>query len=183
MLGTLVVHGSNSGGAGLRVVLGSRPAKLKKRRDNHRRSAAEPWLLATSLIDVTPASIVGIYATRMQIEETFRDAKNPRYGWALSNSSTRCPRRCEVLLLIASLAMLAAMLLGSAIEAAGDAGYFQANTCTSRRVLSVFLLGALALRESLPIRLADVLLEAPRRPAVYLQVRNPLYLKHNSSLL
>jgi hypothetical protein len=114
-----------------------------------------------------PCSIVGIYATRMQIEETFRDAKNPRCGWALSSSSTRCPRRCEVLLLIACLAILAAMLLGSAIESAGDARYFQANTCTSRRVLSVFLLGALALRESLPIRLADILLEAPRRPAVY----------------
>jgi hypothetical protein len=77
-LGDFNVHDSNCRGAGVRVVLGSRPAKLKKRRDTYRRSAAEPWLLATSMIDVMPSSIVGIYATRMQIEETFRDAKNPR---------------------------------------------------------------------------------------------------------
>ena len=66
----------------------------------------EPWLLATSL----PAGpnlakrVVGLYATRMQIEEAFRDIKSARYGLSLEYSGTRQLQRLQVLLLIGSWA-------------------------------------------------------------------------------
>jgi len=51
----------------------------------------EPWLLAVSpqLAALSAQAIVTIYAGRMQIEQTFRDIKNPRWGLGLSASQTR----------------------------------------------------------------------------------------------
>jgi hypothetical protein len=55
--------------------------------------AREPWVLATSVEDDGPESIVATYATRMQIEETFRDAKSSRFGWAMDAACTARPQR------------------------------------------------------------------------------------------
>ncbi len=105
-----------------------------------RRAAHEPWILATSLNLESPR-IVALYGRRMQIEETFRDAKSPRYGLSLEHSRPTLERRADVLLLIGSLAQLFALLLGIAAEAAHlDRGY-RANTLVTRRVLSLVMLG------------------------------------------
>jgi hypothetical protein len=77
-----------------------------------RRSAKEPWILATSLTTTRPKQIVRIYALRMQIEETYRDAKCDRFGFALSQARTGSPDRANLLLLIAAIAHLFAVLLG-----------------------------------------------------------------------
>lgn len=50
------------------------------------RAQKEPWLLAVSpqLAAFDAPAIVALYAGRMQIEQTFRDVKNPRWGLGLS---------------------------------------------------------------------------------------------------
>jgi hypothetical protein len=107
-----------------------------------RKRAMEPWLLATSLADATPKKIVSIYGSRMQIEETFRDAKNHRFGWSFEDSRSTTCERIQVLLLIAVLGMLAVTLLGQAAERRGDHLAYQANrTRRGHRVLSLFFLG------------------------------------------
>ena len=110
------------------------------------RRAWEPWLLATSLDDVTAKRVVRIYARRMQIEETFRDAKNHRFGWSFGLARSASAKRLEVLLLIAALGMFAVTLLGHAAEKRGLHRRHQANTIRNRRVLSLFYLGCAVIR-------------------------------------
>lgn len=106
-----------------------------------KRGAIEPWLLATSLAHASAATICDLYATRMQIEETFRDTKNPRFGWSLQHARYRSTRRLDTLFLLLALAMLLVMLLGSAAEAIKRHLGYQSNTTKTRRVLSWFVLG------------------------------------------
>jgi hypothetical protein len=114
---------------------------------NHRVYSAngyEPLLLATSLVCNADA-VVAVYKTRMQIEESFRDLKNHRWGWSLRHCRSRTPHRLELLMLIASLAMLSQLLVGIAGEAAQLQRRHQANTVRGKRVLSFFYLGRLLL--------------------------------------
>ena len=84
-------------------------------------SQTEPWLLGVSLnlAALTAAQVVALYGGRMQIEQTFRDLKNPRWGLGLSHTQTRCPKRLAVLLVIGALATYALWLIGLAAHAAG----------------------------------------------------------------
>jgi hypothetical protein len=123
---------------------GSRPPLGSKRRESRaarsRRAAREPWILATSL-QSSPAKIVAHYRLRMQIEQTFRDNKNSRFGLSLAEARTRIPRRADVLTLLANLAHLTTTLAGLIAERRGlDRGY-QANTLRTRRVFSLQRLG------------------------------------------
>jgi hypothetical protein len=104
----------------------------------------EPWLLVTSL-DLSAEQIVDIYSKRMQIEEIFRDVKNPRFGWCLRHVRSHSAARLTVLLVFAAIAMAAVVLVGMAAEAAGIRWRYQANT-KSTRVLSLFMLGLEVLR-------------------------------------
>jgi len=81
----------------------------------------EPWLLAVSpqLAALSAQAIVTIYAGRMQIEQTFRDIKNPRWGLGLSASQTRQPRRLATLLRIGALTCYALWLIGLAVRSSG----------------------------------------------------------------
>lgn len=139
-----------------RLCLIHRRAKRRKDRPNNRahghgtiekrcrKANSSPWVLVTSL----PAElynaeqIVNLYEQRMQIEETFRDFKSARFGYALQYSRSRSAKRLEVLLLIATLAMLVQWLCGIAADLAGWSRHFQANTVAHKRVLSLFTLGA-----------------------------------------
>lgn len=115
---------------------------LPKRRttDDAVRSAYEPWTLVTSLADEAATYIASIYAARMQIEETFRDAKNPRFGWALRHVRCASVQRLATLLMFAAMASFAATAVGWLAEQAGLHRSYQANTL-KRRVLSLFVLG------------------------------------------
>lgn len=121
------------------------------------RSAWEPWILATSLYEAPPAKVVELYALRMRIEETFRDAKCPRFGWALDQVRVKTAGRLTILLLLAALAHYVAVLVGATAEAAGLHVRFQANTVRIRRVLSLPHLGQLVLAELPATELARLL--------------------------
>ena len=135
-----------------------RPPPACKEEREMRQSALDPWLLATSMSEGDAASIVALYARRMQIEETFRDAKNHRFGWSLGDVRLSTPQRTAVLLTVAALAILVVTLIGMAAEQRGAHRAYQANT-EKRRVLSFLVLAtAILRRESLDLySLADLL--------------------------
>jgi hypothetical protein len=119
-------------------------------RDNnylhYRKNAYEPLVLATSL-DSNAQAVVDVYRTRMQIEQTFRDLKNHRWGWSLRHCGSRSHDRLEILLLLGAIATFVQQLVGIAAERAGAHHRHQANTLRSRRVLSYFFLGGLVLAD------------------------------------
>jgi len=102
--------------------------------------AREPWLLASSL-ETSAKHIAKLYATRMQIEEAFRDLKCPRYGLSLYQNGTYKLQRLRVLVMIGALAAAFSWLLGKATELSGKHRHFQANTVTHTNVLSAVFLG------------------------------------------
>jgi hypothetical protein len=109
----------------------------------YRRLHRAPWLLATSLPHdkLMHRTIRRIYEQRMQIEETFRDAKNRRWGFGLRFAHCRTAARLATLLLIGALATLVLWLCGLHAQAHGLARSFQANTERRRPVLSTVFLG------------------------------------------
>jgi hypothetical protein len=111
--------------------------------------AREPLLLVSSMTETKPAELVRLYATRMQIEEVFRDAKSYHFGWSLEAARSRVPERIDNLLLLATLAAVAVLAVGLAAEAAGIGRHFQANTLRTRRVMSLFALGRRVILHSL----------------------------------
>jgi hypothetical protein len=128
---------------GRRKRIGRRGRPLRTGVDKkYAKTAREPWLLTTSLYSA-PKKVVAVYASRMQIEELFRDAKNHRFGWSLGAIVAHSAARLDVLLLVAALGIVAMTLLGLAAESAGLHRSFQANTVRSKRVLSFFVLGTL----------------------------------------
>ena len=120
-----------------------RPRKRRVRRVKYRQMHQTPWLLATSLPHHRGAGsrIKRIYAQRMQIEETIRDLKSHRFGFALRYARTRRPERLETLLLVAALASFILWLLGLAGANRQWTRHFQANTERRRPVLSMVFLG------------------------------------------
>jgi hypothetical protein len=111
----------------------------------YRAGGRDPWLLATSLTDVTAEQVVSAYALRMKIEETFRDAKNHRFGWSLRHVRCYSPHRMANLLLLTTLAIIAVTVLGFEAERHQLHRHYQANT-VKHRVLSFFVLGLAVLR-------------------------------------
>jgi hypothetical protein len=126
-----------------------RPAKRDFGPKRQKRAAREPWILATSL-SARPAKVVAMYSLRMQIEETFRDAKSHRFGISLSHARTHSSSRADVLLLLAAFAHVLYVLLGLAAEAVDLQWRYQANTIRRRRVLSLAMLGRLVLADHAP---------------------------------
>ena len=125
----------------------------------YRRLHRAPWLLATSFHHHQGRSqrIARLYAQRMQIEETFRDMKNPRWGFGLNYARCNDGRRLEVLLLIAALASLVLWLVGVYGRVRNWVRRLQANTETCRPVLSIFFVGQQLLRRpDLHLTAADV---------------------------
>ena len=109
----------------------------------HAKAQREPWLLATSLPDGARLAqkVVNLYRLRMQIEEAFRDLKSLRFGLGLELHRSYQLQRLQVLLLIATLALLAAWILGKALERTGQHRHYQANSIKHRVVLSAIFLG------------------------------------------
>jgi len=114
------------------------------------RAQREPWLLAasTSLASRTPSQIVNLYATRMQIEEAFRDLKSLRYGLGFELNLSHTRERLAALLLIAALAFHALWLIGSQALARGLLSHYQSNTRRPRPALSVFNLAVQVVRHA-----------------------------------
>lgn len=132
-----------------KTLMGDR-ARSKHSKKNARRER-EPWLLASSLslAEMPAKTIVKLYRTRMQIEENFRDSKDPYYGFGFSRNRTKDPRRLAILLLIGAIATLAAWLAGRAAEKQNLQYQYQSNTTKRRRVLSSVFLGRWVLHDQL----------------------------------
>ena len=120
-----------------------RPRKRRVHRAQYRKLHRTPWLLATSLPHHRGAGeeVKRIYTQRMQIEETTRDLKSHRFGFALRYARTKRPERLDALLLIAALTTLILWLLGLAASDRQWSRHFQANTERRRKVLSTVFLG------------------------------------------
>ena len=87
-----------------------------------------------------------LYAMRMTIECSFRDIKNRRNGFALSETLTMNAQRLQILFLIALIATLAVWLAGTIGQQSNLQFAYQTNTTRKRTVLSVFFLGLEILR-------------------------------------
>lgn len=107
------------------------------------RNATDPWLLATSLAPnlVSAQMIISIYKKRMQIEELFRDTKNQRIGFGLKKTLTSNNKRLNILLLIGSIAIYLAFIIGKTAQRLSIQYQFLPNAIKHRSVLSVFNLG------------------------------------------
>jgi len=123
------------------TVFGHRCERKHSQKNAHR--ARTPWLLVTSLDreQTNTRQVIRLYQTRMQIEEAFRDLKNPRWGFSLGEARCGTTWRYENLLLIGQLATLAVWLIGHIAELKQWHRSYQANTVSHTRVLSTFFLG------------------------------------------
>lgn len=110
-----------------------------------------PWIIATSLkkSDFSGSEIKNIYKNRMQIEQNFRDEKNPRFGFGWRFGRTNDMKRIAVLCLIAHLAAFFLLYIGMMAEKLGLHKKFQVNT-SEKRVLSFLTLGKLTIRHQPP---------------------------------
>lgn len=129
-----------------------RKIHCKKDIESYRRSANEPWLLATSLQCKNAMQIKRvnkIYKLRMQIEEGFRDLKNPRYGFGLRHAHSRSVERVQILFLLAMFACFIAWLTGYVAEMNKWHYQFQSNSIKNRRVVSLFFLGCQIIRRGI----------------------------------
>lgn len=107
----------------------------------HQTKMREPWCLATSLAERKATEIVALYSKRFTIEETFRDAKDLRFGMGLSATHIRDAGRRDRLLLLAAIAHALLTLLGAASEKTGMDAYLKVNTA-KKRTHSLFRQGA-----------------------------------------
>lgn len=107
----------------------------------------EPWILASSLpkSEFNPEIIVCLYSFRMQIEQSFRDLKNSRYGFSFKNTLTRSVSRLNVLLLIVAIVNFIAWAVGRLAEQKQWHFKCQSNT-SKKRTLSLFYLGTIILK-------------------------------------
>jgi Transposase DDE domain len=96
-----------------------------------RKGMKEPWILATSRTD-DAEQIVGLYARRFSIEETFRDHKDWRFGLGLAHMRIKEPARRDRILLVLALTTVIATLLGAAGELLGIDRHLRANTQRTR---------------------------------------------------
>ena len=112
----------------------------------YKRRAHTPWVLVTSLHERNASDVVALYKSRMQCEESFRDAKNLRLGLGLSHMRSRHPRRIEVLCLLTALAGFVATVLGVIAYHHQIHSQLQANTVKHRLVFSLPRLGTMAFR-------------------------------------
>ena len=111
--------------------------------NQHAESGKEAWLLVTSLAVTSKLAkrVVKIYKKRMEIEEGYRDMKSEHYGLGFNASMSYKVTRIAILMLIAALAAILLLIIGTAAEQAGLARHYQANTVKHRRVLSLHFLG------------------------------------------
>ena len=101
-----------------------------------------PWILATSLKNEECGKnfIKEIYGNRMQIEQNFRDDKDPRFGFGWRFARNSCIKRIAVLCLIASIAAFFLLAIGILAEKIGIHRKYQVNSTKKKRVLSFLTL-------------------------------------------
>ena len=121
------------------------PRNDKAANNAYRRSAQEPWILATNLPkeDFDATKIDNYYSKRMQIEQSFRDIKSHQFGLSARYIRTRCIYRWSVKMLLAAIVQLMFWVIGVIAHSQNFQRVFQANTVRDRKVFSYFYLGQL----------------------------------------
>lgn len=110
----------------------------------HSKSAKEPWILASNLPkEYKTAHILNYYKKRMQIEESFRDVKNTRYGLGARQANTTCIHRWGVKMLLSAIVQIVCWIIGIVGHSLNYQRKFQANTVKDKKVFSYFYLGML----------------------------------------
>lgn len=109
----------------------------------------EPWVLASSLpkSSFNAEQIVRLFSFRMQIEQSFRDIKNSKYGFSFKNTLTRSVKRLNVLLLIAAIVNFIVWSVGLLAEQKNWHVKCQSNT-SKKRTLSLFYLGTIVINST-----------------------------------
>ena len=91
--------------------------------------------------------------------------KSTRFGLSLELHHTYQLERLQVLLLIATLALMVAWLMGRATELTGQHRQYQANTVRNRVVLSTIFLGLKVIDDPrVVLRLSLIHISEPTRP-------------------
>lgn len=113
-----------------------------------------PWIIVTSLNNNSFGKdyIKSAYEKRMQIEQTFRDDKSPRFGFGWRHGRNECSKRIAILCLIASIAAFLLISIGMVAEKLNLHVRYQVNTLKCR-VLSFLTLAKLILRHEIPSEL------------------------------
>jgi stalled ribosome alternative rescue factor ArfA len=113
------------------------------------KSNRDPWVLATSLQRQKDLAklVVLCYSSRMQIEEEFRDTKNRRFGFGLSESGTKIHARVEVLLIINVLATFLCWVLACTTIKKKQHVDYHANSEKAPIILSAIFLGLRVFRK------------------------------------
>jgi hypothetical protein len=111
---------------------------------DYRRSAKEPWILATNLPkNFNTTQILSFYKKRMQIEESFRDLKSHQFGLSARYVKTDCVYRWSVKMILGAIVQVIYWITGIVAYSQNFHSTFQANTVKDRKVFSYFYLGQL----------------------------------------
>ncbi len=148
----------------LQVYKGKKKNRIKKNEHGERagrrtsvicaRRGRQPWILASSLgkSKTIAKNINKIYASRMQIEESFRDIKSTRYGFSLRYCRSMGIKRLTNIFIIGLLGTLIAWIMGLCVKKRKIHYTLQTNSIKNRNVLSVFYIGCQIIKY--PIRFA-----------------------------
>jgi hypothetical protein len=101
----------------------------------------ESWCLVTSLAEAGAEDVIQLYARRFDIEHTFRDQKDWRFGLALDHMTLGTPERRDRMLLVLALATMFSVIVGAAGEHLGLDRTLRANTETRKRTHSLLRQG------------------------------------------
>lgn len=135
----------------------SKGRKFKRSKDRAARASVtakartagkSPWFIFTNSTGFSPKQLMKLYSRRMQIEQNFRDEKNPRWGFGMRLGVSHSFERVAVLSLIATLASIIMWLSGFSLENRGIHHKYQANTVKNRRVISLLKLAENVFRHS-----------------------------------
>jgi hypothetical protein len=172
-LGELTIAKSNPFAMNVYIMKNKNKNRIKKTKvgkkcqssnsKKYAKGANEPWVIVTSLSHKhsSAKNVMKLYQYRMQIEESFRDLKDKRYGFRLPESGTKNVMRIENLLLIAMLATVAVWLAGQVAINNNWHYQLQANTVRHKAVLSIAFIGLHVLRDQQYYKLKKhVLVEA-----------------------
>lgn len=99
-----------------------------------------PWCLVASDPTASAKTLKACYAQRWDIETSFRDIKDLRFGMGMKTLRISKPERRDRLLLLSALAMALLTILGATGEALGYDRMLKANT-VKRRTHSLFRQG------------------------------------------
>ena len=92
----------------------------------------DAWYLVTNCKDRKTREIINLYGRRWKIEPYFRDVKDQRFGFGLSQTHIKCPERRDRLFLIIALVYVLFTLLGAAGEELGFDRKLKVNTVKTR---------------------------------------------------